>query len=198
MIEVLLHALSISDLIMSYSFKDHMCVSWLANFYLQYKPLFEALVLYTLFPLIYPLGCLIGLSKLTCPNKMFKIPLKPVPPIVFHISVIETIFPRVSQALFIPFFVSPNSIWSISKFYWFYLQIMPWLHLLFSKSILCLLYNPLHILIWLLKLASNWSACSFPVCSLLSRCQLLKMSCNVLCWNPLVASLYSSDSTQTS
>lgn len=118
--------------------------------------------------LISPLGCLIGISILTCPEKMFNT-LSNLFLSVSHSSAIGAIFPSFSRALFIDFSVL-HSFRSISKFDWFCLQIMPWFHLLFYRSVKYLLCNPPPRLLWLLKLASNRSAyftsSSLPICCL--------------------------------
>ena len=118
--------------------------------------------------LISPLGCLIGISILTCPEKMFNT-LSNLFLSVSHSSAIGAIFPSFSRALFIDF-SALHSFRSISKFDWFCLQIMPWFHLLFCRSVEYLLCNPPARLPWLLKLASNRSAyftsSSLPICCL--------------------------------
>lgn len=130
--------------------------------------------------LISPLRCLIGISILTCPEKMFNT-LSNLFLSVSHSSAIGAIFPSFSRALFIDFSVL-HSFRSISKFDWFCLQIMPWFHLLFYRSVKYLLCNPPPRLLWLLKLASNRSAyftsSSLPICCLFNnQYHLLKMSC---------------------
>lgn len=49
-VDITLHTLSVSDLIISHSFKYHLFASLLASLDLHCKPLFEALVLYTFLP----------------------------------------------------------------------------------------------------------------------------------------------------
>lgn len=132
--------------------------------------------------LISPLGCLIGISILTCPNKMFNtlsslfLSKSPIA------QQLGPSFPEFLKSIIHCFLCLTHHFWSISKSNWFCLQILPWFHLLFYRSIQYLPCNPPPRLLWLLKWASNPSAyftlSSLPICCLFRhQYHLLKMSC---------------------